>query len=72
MEGRNGIKGTVQQTKSLSWISIFFVLGPLLDAQKINDLGLIFAEIFVFENQLPAIVYYEELMLCEFFTTQSL
>jgi len=67
----NNLKG--QSSEPIFWVECknLLVIGPILGAPNIFDFGLIFAEIFVFENGLSGIVYYEESMLCILFTTQS-
>jgi len=62
-----------QSSELIFWVECknVFVIGPILGTPNIFDFGLVFAEIFVFENRLLGIVYYGELMLCVLFTTQS-
>ena len=69
--GNPWLKG--QSSEPIFWVEYknWSVIGPFLDIPNIFDFGLVFAEIFVFENRLPAIVYYGELMLFVSFITQS-
>ena len=62
-----------QSSELIFWVECknLFVIGPVLGTPNIFDFGLIFEEIFVFENWLLGIVYYGESMLCVLFTTQS-
>jgi len=68
----NRLKG--QSREPIFWVECknLLVIGLVLGTPNIFNFGLVFAEIFIFENQLPGIVYYGESMLCEPFTTQSL
>jgi len=62
-----------QSSEQIFWAECknLFVIGPVLGSPNIFDFGLLFEEIFVFENRLPSIVYFRELMLCISFTTQN-
>jgi len=70
-EGINHLKG--QSSEPIFWVECknLFGIGSVLGTPNIFDFGLVFAEIFVFENRLPGIVYYRESMLCVLFTRQS-
>jgi len=67
VKAKNHLKG--QSSEPIFWVECknLFVIGPILGTPNIFDFGLIFAEIFVFKNRLPGIVYYAESKLPKLF-----
>jgi len=62
-----------QSSEAILWVKCknLLVIGPLLGVPNIFEFGLVFAEIFVFENRLNGIVYYGESKLPVSFTAES-